>query len=416
MDFRHSERSQALQEQVARFLDEHVYPAEPVFAAQVAANRAAGAPFRTPDVLTGLKPTAREQGLWNLFLPAESAPAEQTTKPRFGAGLSVLDYAPIAELSGRSPAIAPEAMNCAAPDTGNMELLAMFATEEQVSAWLVPLLAGEIRSCFSMTEPDVASSDATNIALTISRDGDSYVVDGRKWWSSGAMRPECKLAIVMGVSDADARRHARHSMILVPLDTPGVCVERSTTVFGYDDGPHGGHGVLGFDHVRVPAGNLLGPRGGGFMMAQARLGPGRIHHCMRSLGMAERALELMCARAVSRTAFGGPIARRGVVQEWIAESRLAIEQARLLVLKTAWLIDNVGAKNARTEIAAIKVAAPRAASYVLDRAIQAHGAAGVSGDTPLAEAWAQLRTLHLADGPDEVHLRSLARDELRKGE
>jgi acyl-CoA dehydrogenase len=265
-----------------------------------------------------------------------------------------------------------------------------------------------------MTEPAVASSDATNIALTITRDGDSYVVDGRKWWSTGALRPECKVAIVMGVSDPDADRHARHSMVLVPLDTPGVTVERSTTVFGYDDGPHGGHGVIRFDAVRVPAENLLGPQGGGFMMAQARLGPGRIHHCMRSLGMAERALELMCARAASRTAFGGPIARQGVVQEWIAESRLAIEQARLLVLKTAWLIDTVGVKNARTEIAAIKVAAPRAASFVVDKAIQAHGAAGVSGDTMLAEAWAQLRTLHLADGPDEVHLRSVAREELRK--
>jgi len=404
MDFRHSERSQALQEQVARFLDEHVYPAEHAFEEQAAANRAAGTPFHTPEVLTGLKAAAREQGLWNLFLPDE----------KYGAGLSVLDYAPIAELSGRSAAIAPEAMNCSAPDTGNMELLAMFATEAQTEQWLKPLLRGEIRSCFSMTEPAVASSDATNIALTITRDGDSYVVDGRKWWSTGAMRPECKIAIVMGVSDPDADRHARHSMVLVPLDTPGVTLERSTTVFGYDDGPHGGHGVIRFDAVRVPVENLLGPQGGGFMMAQARLGPGRIHHCMRSLGMAERALELMCARAASRTAFGGPIARQGVVQEWIAESRLAIEQARLLVLKTAWLIDTVGVKNARTEIAAIKVAAPRAASFVVDKAIQAHGAAGVSGDTMLAEAWAQLRTLHLADGPDEVHLRSVAREELRK--
>jgi acyl-CoA dehydrogenase len=404
MDFRHSDRSLALQEQVERFLAEHVYPAEHEFEQQAAANRAAGSPFRTPEVLTRLKAAAREQGLWNLFLP----------DPRFGAGLSVLDYAPLAELSGRSPAIAPEAMNCAAPDTGNMELIAMFGTEPQLDAWLKPLLDGQIRSCFSMTEPDVASSDATNIALTITRDGDEYVVDGRKWWSTGAMRPECKLAIVMGVSDPAAERHARHSMILVPLDAPGVSVERSTSVFGYDDGPHGGHGVITYDSVRVPAANLLGPQGGGFMMAQARLGPGRIHHCMRSLGMAERALELMCARVSARTAFGGPLAQQGVVRDWIAESRLAIEQARLLVLKTAWLIDTVGAKNARTEIAAIKVAAPRAASYVLDRAIQAHGAAGVSADTPLAESWAQLRTLHLADGPDEVHLRSVAREELRR--
>jgi acyl-CoA dehydrogenase len=403
MDFRHSERSDALQEQVSKFLTEHVYPAEHEFEQQASANRAAGDPFRTPAILGGLRDVAREQGLWNLFLPDD----------RFGAGLSVLDYAPLAELSGRSIAIAPEAMNCAAPDTGNMELIAMFGTDEQHETWLKPLLDAEIRSCFSMTEPAVASSDATNMALTITRDGDEFVVNGRKWWSSGAMRPECKVSIVMGVSDPDAERHARHSMILVPLEAEGVTLERSTSVFGYDDGTHGGHAVIDFDNVHVPVENLLGPRGGGFMMAQARLGPGRIHHCMRSLGMAERALELMCARVSSRTAFGGPIARQGVVQEWIAESRMAIEQSRLLVLKAAWLIDNVGVKNARTEIAAIKVAAPRAASYVVDRAIQAHGAAGVSGDTPLAESWAQLRTLHLADGPDEVHLRSIAREELR---
>ncbi|MDT4902823.1 MAG: acyl-CoA dehydrogenase [Pseudonocardiales bacterium] len=404
MDFAHSERSQAVQEEVARFLDEHVYPAEHTFEEQVVANRAAGTPFRTPDILAGLKDIARERGLWNLFLPDE----------RYGAGLSVLDYAPIAELSGRSAAIAPEAMNCSAPDTGNMELLAMFATDEQRTEWLEPLLRAEIRSCFSMTEPAVASSDATNISTSIAPDGDSYVINGRKWWSTGAMRPECKVSIVMGVTDPDAAKYSRQSMILVALDTPGVTIERSTTVFGYDDGPHGGHGVIDFQDVRVPASNLLGPRGGGFMMAQARLGPGRIHHCMRTLGMAERALELMCARAVSRSTFGQPIASHGIVQEWIAESRLAINQARLLVLNAAWLIDTVGARKARTEIAAIKVAAPRAASYVLDRAVQVHGAAGVSGDTPLAEAWAQLRTLHLADGPDEVHLRSLAREELRK--
>jgi acyl-CoA dehydrogenase len=404
MDFRHSERSRELQEQVRQLLDEHVYPAEHEFEREVAENRANGDPFRTPGVLSGLKRTAREQGLWNLFLP----------DAKYGAGLSVLDYAPIAELSGRSVAIAPEAMNCAAPDTGNMELLAMFATEQQAAQWLRPLLDGEIRSCFSMTEPAVASSDATNIATTITRDGDDFVVDGRKWWSTGALRPECKVAIVMGVSDPDGPRHARHSMILVPLDTPGVTIERSTTVYGYDDGPHGGHGVIHYDHVRVPAENLLGPQGGGFMMAQARLGPGRIHHCMRSLGMAERALELMCARVVSRTAFGKPLAEQGVVREWIAESRLAIDQARLLVLNAAWLIDTVGASKARTEIAAIKVAAPRAALYVVDKAVQAHGAAGVSSDAPLAEMWAALRTLRLADGPDEVHLRSLAREELRK--
>jgi acyl-CoA dehydrogenase len=404
VEFAHSSRSQALQDEVQAFLEEHVYPAEHVFEEQAAANRAAGAPFRTPEIMRGLKQEARRRGLWNLFLPDDTD----------GAGLSVLDYAPIAELSGRSAAIAPEAMNCAAPDTGNMELLAMFATDVQRTQWLEPLLRGEIRSCFSMTEPDVASSDATNIELSITEDGDSYVVNGRKWWSTGALRPECKVAIVMGVSDPEAAKYARHSMILVPLDAPGVTIERSTTVYGYDDGPHGGHGVIHYDHVRVPRENLLGPQGGGFMMAQARLGPGRIHHCMRSLGMAERALEMMCVRASGRSTFGQPIARHGVVQEWIAESRLAIEQSRLLVLKTAWLIDTVGVRNARTEIAAIKVAAPRAASYVLDRAVQVHGAAGVSSDTPLAEAWAQLRTLHLADGPDEVHLRSLAREELRR--
>jgi acyl-CoA dehydrogenase len=403
MEFAHSERSQAMQAEVGRFMADAVYPAEHEFEQQAAGNRAAGTPFRTPEVLTRLKAEARTRGLWNLFLPDD----------RYGAGLSVLDYAPIAELTGRSLAIAPEAMNCAAPDTGNMELLAMFASDAQRTQWLEPLLEAQIRSCFSMTEPGVASSDATNIATTITADGDDFVVDGRKWWSTGAMRPECRIAIVMGVSDPDAATYARHSMILVPLDTPGVTVERSTTVYGYDDGPHGGHGEIHYDHVRVPQQNLLGPQGGGFMMAQARLGPGRIHHCMRSLGVAERALELMCARAASRSTFGQPIARHGVVQEWIAESRLAINQARLLVLNAAWLIDTVGARNARTEIAAIKVAAPRAASFVLDRAVQAFGAAGVSSDTPLAEAWAQVRTLHLADGPDEVHLRSIARQELR---
>jgi acyl-CoA dehydrogenase len=404
MDFTHSDRSLALQDEMERFLDEDIYPAEDTFEHQAAKNRAAGTPFRTPAVLTELKEVAQKRGLWNLFLPDDER----------GAGLSVLEYAPIAELSGRSAAIAPEAMNCSAPDTGNMELLSMFATDEQKSQWLEPLLRGEIRSCFSMTEPAVASSDATNIATTVTSDGDSYVINGKKWWSTGAMRPECKVSIVMGVSDPDAAKYSRHSMILVPLDTPGVFIERSTTVFGYDDGPHGGHGVIAFDDVRVPATNLLGPQGGGFMMAQARLGPGRIHHCMRCLGMAERALELMCVRATERTTFGQPVAGHGVVQDWIAESRLAINQARLLVMNAAWLIDTVGARKARTEIAAIKVAAPRAASYVLDRAIQTFGAAGVDHEVPLAEMWAQLRTLHLADGPDEVHIRSLAREELRR--
>ena len=404
MDFRHSDRSLDVQAKAQSFLDEHVYPVEAEFEHQAAANRAAGTPHRTPAVLASLKEAARAQGLWNLFLP----------DPVDGAGLSVLDYAPVAELTGRSPAIAPEAMNCAAPDTGNMELLHMFATPQQREQWLEPLLRGEIRSCFSMTEPDVASSDATNIAARITPDGDEYVIDGLKWWSTGAMRPECKVAVFMGVSDPDNERHQRHSMILVPLDAPGVTIERSTSVFGYDDGTHGGHGVISFDGVRVPASNLLGPRGGGFMMAQARLGPGRIHHCMRAIGMAERALELMVDRSLTRTAFHRTLSEQGVVREWIAESRIRIEQARLLTLKAAWMIDEVGTKNAQTEIAAIKVVAPRTALWVVDRAIQTFGGAGVSDDVPLAEMWAGLRTLQLADGPDEVHLRQIARQELAK--
>ncbi|MEO7261559.1 MAG: acyl-CoA dehydrogenase family protein [Jatrophihabitantaceae bacterium] len=404
MDFQHSARSVELQAALSAFLTEVIYPAEAEFHQQEQDNRRAGTPFRTPALMADLKAEARRRGLWNLFLPDD----------RFGAGLSVLDYAPLAELSGRAPSLAPEAMNCSAPDTGNMELLAMFGSPQQHEQWLLPLLAGEIRSCFSMTEPDVASSDATNIATRITRDGDSYVISGRKWWSTGAMREECRLAIVMGVSHPTEDRHARHSMILVPLDSPGVTVHRSTTVYGYDDGPHGGHAEIGFDEVGVPVANLLGPQGGGFAMAQARLGPGRIHHCMRSLGMAERALELMVRRSLEREAFGGPLADQGVIRDWIAESRLAIEQARLLVLKAAWLIDTAGVRQAAVEIAAIKVAAPRAASYVLDRAIQTFGAAGVSGDTPLAQMWAGLRTLHLADGPDEVHLRSLARVEIAR--
>jgi acyl-CoA dehydrogenase len=404
MDFAPSDRSARLADTLSTFLREVVLPAESLFHHQVQANREAGDPFATPAVMAHLKAQARARGLWNLFLP----------DPELGAGLSVLEYAPLAELSGRSVELAPEAMNCAAPDTGNMEVLAMFGTAEQQRRWLEPLLDGRIRSCFSMTEPDVASSDATNISARITRDGDDYVVNGRKWWSTGALRPECEIAIVMGVSEPDGERHARHSMILVPLDTPGVTVQRSTTVFGYDDAGHGGHGELTFRDVRVPASHLIGAPGSGFAIAQARLGPGRVHHCMRAIGMGERALELMSQRALERTAFGQALARQGVVREWIAESRLALDQARLLVLKTAWLIDRVGARGATGEIAAIKVAAPRAASYVLDRAIQTYGAAGVSDDTPLASMWAQLRTLHLADGPDEVHLRSLARVELAR--
>ncbi|MCX6460681.1 MAG: acyl-CoA dehydrogenase family protein [Actinobacteria bacterium] len=404
MDFTHSDRSRELQSKVQAFLDEVIYPAEHTFEEQVKANNAAGTPFRTPALMADLKVAGQSRGLWNLFLPHSEN----------GAGLSVLEYAPLAELSGRSMALAPEAMNCSAPDTGNMELLDMFATPEQRAQWLVPLLAGEMRSCFSMTEPGIASSDATNISMSIETDGDEFVLNGRKWWSTGAMRPECKVSIVMGVTDPEADRHQRQSMVLVPLDTPGVTIERSTSVFGYDDGAHGGHGEISFTNVRVPVSNLLGPRGGGFMMAQARLGPGRIHHCMRSLGLAERALELMCERAMTRTAFGSVLAKQGVIREWIAQCRIQIEQARLLTLKAAWLIDTVGAKEARTEVAAIKVVAPNVALFVLDKAIQTFGAAGVSADTPLAEGWAGLRTLRLADGPDEVHLRSIAREELRR--
>lgn len=406
MDFSHSERSLELQRKATDFMQEFVYPSEEIFETQAAANRAEGTPFQTPAVLRELKSEAKARDLWNLFLPDE----------RYGVGLSVTEYAPIAEITGRSPMIAPEAMNCAAPDTGNMELMAMFGTDEQRERWLEPLLAGDIRSCFSMTEPGVASSDATNMETTIVKDGDAYVVSGRKWWSTGAMRPECRIAIVMGLSVPDGPRHERHSMIVVPLATPGVTLERSTTVFGYDDGPHGGHAVISFDDVRVPERYLLGQVGGGFMMSQARLGPGRIHHCMRQIGIAERALELMCDRARRRVAFGKPLAEQGVVQEWIAESRLLIDQARLLTLNAAWRIDTVGARNARGEIATIKIAAPRVASYVIDRAIQVHGGAGVSSDTPLAALWAHARTIHLADGPDEVHMRSVARHELKQSQ
>ncbi|HEY2657472.1 MAG TPA: acyl-CoA dehydrogenase family protein, partial [Solirubrobacteraceae bacterium] len=344
------------------------------------------------------------RGLWNLFLPRTH---------EYGAGLTNLQYAPLAEITGRSLWIAPEAINCAAPDTGNMELLSLFGTEEQQARWLQPLLDGRIRSAFSMTEPDVASSDATNISTSIERDGDEYVINGRKWWSSGAMSPRCELLIVMGVSDPDAERHRRQSMILVSRDSAGVEIRRSTGVFGYDDGPHGGHGEIVYRDVRVPAANLLGEEGDGFRLAQERLGPGRIHHCMRAIGMAERALELMCARTASRSTFGQPIIDHGVVQHWIAESRIRIEQARLLILKTAWLMDTVGNKGARVEVSAIKVAAPETASWVIDRAIQAHGGAGVSADTPLAELYAVARSMKILDGPDEVHRMAIARRETR---
>ena len=401
MDFGFDDRTRKLHEALSEFLTEHVYPAEPVWARQVAQ---ATDPWARPPVLEELKAQARARGLWNLFLPDDE----------YGAGLTNLQYAPLAELTGRSPHLAPEALNCAAPDTGNMELLARYGTPEQRERWLTPLLNGEIRSAFCMTEPGVASSDATNIATSIVRDGDSYVINGRKWWSSGAMAPECQLLIVMGKTDPHAERHRQQSMVLVPRDTPGVTVHRGLQVFGYTDGPHGGHAEITFEDVRVPAANLLGGEGEGFAMAQARLGPGRIHHCMRLIGMAERALELLCERVTTRVAFGRPLAEQGVIQHWIAESRVRIEQARLLVLKTAWLMDTVGNKGAHTEIQAIKIATPAMAEWVIDKAIQAYGAAGVSQDTPLAQLWAAARTLRLADGPDEVHRASLARRELRK--
>ncbi|GAA3378195.1 acyl-CoA dehydrogenase [Streptomyces sannanensis] len=378
---------------------------------------ALASPWDTPPVVEELKAEARRQGLWNLFLP----------DAEYGAGLTNLQYAPLAEITGRSPQLAPTALNCAAPDTGNMEVLAQFGTDEQKKQWLEPLLAGEIRSAFAMTEPEVASSDATNIETRIERDeggtsrssgaesGGEYVITGRKWYISGAMNPDCKILIVMGKTDPDGEDiRRRQSMVLVPRDTPGVEIRRAMQVYGYEDHYHGGHAEVFFDHVRVPVTNLVGEEGGGFAIAQARLGPGRIHHCMRLIGMAERAIELMCRRAVSRTAFGRPIAQQGVVQEWIADARVAVEQLRLLVLKTAWLMDTVGNHGAHTEIQAIKIATPRTVVDILDKAVQVHGAGGVSQDFPLAELWAAARTLRLADGPDEVHQRSLARRELKR--
>ncbi|QAY59419.1 acyl-CoA dehydrogenase [Microbacterium protaetiae] len=400
MDFAPDERTRALTEKAGVFLDEHVLPAESVLAQQLAATPEEWS-FR--PIVRELQRAARAQGLWNLFLPGEA-----------GAGLTQLQYAPIAEITGRSPQLGPVAFNCNAPDTGNMEVLNDFGTPAQKSAWLEPLLAGDIRSAFCMTEPDVASSDATNIGTRIERDGDEYVITGRKWWSTGAMNPDAAIFIVMGKTDPDAPRHRQQSMILVPRDTPGVTVVRALTVFGYDDRDHGGHAEVVFDHVRVPAENILAGEGEGFAIAQARLGPGRIHHCMRALGMAERALELVRERAVSRVAFGRTLAEQGVVREWVAESRIQIEALRLLVLKTAWLMDTVGNRQAMTEIQAIKIAVPRAVQQILDRAIQLFGGAGVSGDTPLAAMWAGVRTLRLADGPDEVHLSSLGKAQLRR--
>ncbi|ABP54028.1 acyl-CoA dehydrogenase family protein [Salinispora tropica] len=401
MDFTYDAHTEQLRAELTDFLEQQVYPAEAVYAEQVAG---AEDQWARPPVLGELRAAARRRGLWNLFLP----------DPHHGAGLTNLQYAPLAELTGRSPHLAPEALNCAAPDTGNMELLAEFGTEAQRQRWLRPLLAAEIRSAFCMTEPEVASSDATNIATRITRDRDHYVINGRKWWSSGAMDPACQIFVVMGRTDPLADRHRQQSMILVPRDTPGVTVRRGLHVFGYHDGPHGGHAEIDFNDVRVPVENLIGTEGAGFAIAQARLGPGRIHHCMRLIGMAERALELLCRRALDRVAFGRPIAEQGVVREWIAEARVRIEQSRLLVLKTAWLMDTVGNKGAHTEIQAIKIDTPSMTEWVIDKAIQAHGGAGVSQDTPLAALWAQARTLRLADGPDEVHKAALARRELRR--
>jgi len=401
VDFAFSDRCQDLRERLLAFMDEHVYPAEPVYHEQLVAS---GNPHSHPPVMEELKERARELGLWNLFLPE---PTQGVDVP----GLSNSEYAPLAEIMGRSH-IAPEACNCAAPDTGNMEVLNLFGSPEQKERWLVPLLEGEIRSAFAMTEPAVASSDATNIELRIERDGDDYVLNGCKWWISGAMRERCKILIVMGKTDPDGPTFKQQSMILVPKDTPGVTVVRNLPVFGYID--QEGHAELTFEDVRVPASNLVSEEGHGFLIAQARLGPGRIHHCMRTIGAAERALELMCARAASRVTFGQPIAERANVQDWIAESRIEIDMARLLTLKAAWLMDTAGNKHARTEIAAIKVAAPNVALKVIDRAIQVHGGGGVSDDFPLASMYAHLRTLRLADGPDEVHKRSIARMELRK--
>ena len=398
MDFAPSPRAADLIERLQSFMDEEVYPAEPVFAQQMADS---GDPHFHPHVMEELKAKARERGLWNLFLPHVT---EWTPDP-----VSNVDYAPLAEISGRSP-LAPDALNSAAPDTGNMEILSLFGTAEQRERWLEPLLAGEIRSCFAMTEPDVASSDARNIQLSIRREGDEYVLNGSKWWISGAANPRCKVAIVMGKTDPDAPTYRQQSMVLVPMDTPGLTIVRDLLVFGYND--REGHCELRFDDVRVPVTNILGEEGGGFALAQARLGPGRIHHCMRCIGIAERALELMCRRVVAREAFGKSLAEQGVIQEWIADSRIEIEQARLLTMKTAWLMDTVGNKGARIEISAIKVVAPNMALRVVDRAIQAHGGGGVSQDFPLAGMYAGLRTLRFADGPDEVHRMQLAKREL----
>jgi alkylation response protein AidB-like acyl-CoA dehydrogenase len=397
MSFELNEKTKILQSRLQKFMDAHIYPNEPRFHEEVERDR-----WKPTRIIEELKVQARAEGLWNLFLPNDER----------GAGLTNLEYAPLCEIMGRSH-LAPEVFNCSAPDTGNMEVLARYGTPEQKEKWLTPLLAGEIRSCFSMTEPDVASSDATNIGASITKDGNEYVINGRKWWSSGAGDPRCKISIFMGKTDPKAPAHKQQSMILVPMDAPGLKIVRLLSVFGYDHAPHG-HAEIDFKNVRVPVSNMLLGEGRGFEIAQGRLGPGRIHHCMRCIGAAERALELMCARVQSRVAFGKPLAEQGTIRADIAASRMEIEQARLLTLKAAHLMDAVGNKAARAEIAMIKVVAPNVALRVIDRAIQAHGGAGVSQDTFLASAWAAIRTLRLADGPDEVHVESIAKLELAK--
>jgi acyl-CoA dehydrogenase len=397
VDFEHSPKVQALQARLTAFMDAHVYPNERRFAEEAGQ----GDRWQPLPLVEALKAKARAEGLWNLFLPASE----------HGAGLTNTEYAPLCEIMGRALPFAPEIFNCSAPDTGNMEVLVRYGTAEQKRQWLEPLLAGEIRSCFAMTEPDVASSDATNIRSTIARDGGDYVVNGRKWWISGAGDPRCRVAIFMGRSNPAAPRHQQQSMILVPMDAAGVRIVRMLPVFGFDDAPHG-HAEIVFDHVRVPASNLLLGEGRGFEIAQGRLGPGRIHHCMRLVGLAERALEMLCARVQARVAFGRTLAEQGTIRAAIAESRVEIDQARLLTLRAAWLMDTAGNKAARSEIAQIKAVAPRMALRVLDRAIQAHGGAGMSDDFPLASAWVHARTLRLADGPDEVHLEAIAKAEL----
>ncbi|GAB3649774.1 acyl-CoA dehydrogenase family protein [Ramlibacter alkalitolerans] len=408
MDFDYSAKTKELQARLQKFMDDHVYPNEGTYKKQLQANTDAGKRWTPIPIIEELKPKARAAGLWNLFLPVDSAQKSGYE----GAGLTNLEYAPMAEIMGRVP-WSSEVFNCSAPDTGNMETLARYGSEEIKARWLKPLLEGEIRSAFAMTEPEVASSDATNIQTRIERQGDDYVINGHKWWISGAPDPRCKVYITMGKTDPEAPRHSQQSMIVVPADTPGIRIVRPLDVFGYDDAPHG-HAEMYFENVRVPAGNILLGEGRGFEIAQGRLGPGRIHHCMRLIGLAERALELMCRRSLERVAFGKPVAQQTVTQERIAEARCKIDMARLLTLKAAWIMDMAGNKVARTEIAMIKVVAPNMACQVIDWAIQAHGGGGVSGAFPLAQAYAHARTLRFADGPDEVHRNAIAKWELGK--